>query len=289
MTSLFKFFSNAFSYFLELIFAISVGRKTKIKKGKREFLILAFLSLLVMIWYSALTLPDNQQESSNNLNDYVILDPNATYEASAEATGNETTQEKYLVTRVIDGDTFEIETGETVRLIGIDTPETVHPIKPVECYGPEASNFLKNLIENEEVILIRDLSNTDQYGRLLRYVYFNDLFINEELVAQGYANAVSYPPDVAFQSLFQEAEATAREGLRGLWGAQCLESEEVQGTSDSICEIKGNISWSGQKLYHLPECPYYEATVINEETGEQYFCSEQEALEAGFAKAANCP
>lgn len=130
----------------------------------------------------------------------------------------------YEVSRVIDGDTIEVLIdGEkkTVRYIGMNTPETVHPSKPVECFGVEASIKNKELVANKKVRLVKDISETDKYGRLLRYVYVGDTFVNLTLVEEGYANAVSYPPDVTFNEEFRKAEQKARENKRGLWGSTC--------------------------------------------------------------------
>ena len=119
---------------------------------------------------------------------------------------------------MIDGDTFELEDGRKVRLIGVDTPETKHPIKGVQCFGQEASAFAKQLIEGQKVRLEKDKSQTDRYGRVLAYVYLGDLFINEELVKKGYALAKAYPPDIAKQAIFEAAEEFAKEQKLGLWG-----------------------------------------------------------------------
>jgi len=118
---------------------------------------------------------------------------------------------------VIDGDTFELQNGQRVRLIGVDTPET----SPNECYSREATQRTKQLIENQTVGLEKDVSETDRYGRLLRYVYVGDVFLNDVLVREGYANALTYPPDVKFHGQFRQAEAEARENQRGLWGEVC--------------------------------------------------------------------
>src|SRR3990167_5190540 len=112
-----------------------------------------------------------------------------------------------LITKVIDGDTVEIEGGSRVRLIGIDTPETVDPSRPVGCYGREASNFTKSQLEGKEVRLEKDISETDRYGRLLRYVWIGDVFFNETLVKEGYAQSSTYPPDVKYQDKFLAALA----------------------------------------------------------------------------------
>lgn len=131
--------------------------------------------------------------------------------------------QKVVITRVIDGDTIEIKEGVKVRYIGIDTPETVDPRRPVGCFGKEASDENKKLVLGKEAILVKDVSDADKFGRLLRYVYINQengnwLFINDYLARQGFAKASTYPPDVKFQSQFLEAEREARENNRGLWG-----------------------------------------------------------------------
>jgi len=126
------------------------------------------------------------------------------------------------VVQVVDGDTIKVEMGGkiyTVRYIGIDTPETVHPTRPVECYGREASRRNRELVAGKVVGLEKDVSETDRYGRLLRYVWADGLLVNAVLVAEGYAHAVTYPPDVKYADLFRRLERQAREEGRGLWGA----------------------------------------------------------------------
>lgn len=209
-------------------------------------------------------------------------------------------EKTYLVTRVIDGDTIEIEGGQHVRYIGIDTPETVDSRKSIQCYGKEASSKNKELVEGKEVKLEKDVSETDKYGRLLRYVYVNDengfeVPVNLELVLNGYAYAVSYPPDIKYQDLLKEGQKEAVENKRGLWSScgsnntNTTSSTSTNQTSQSeSCNIKGNISSSGEKIYHVQGCQSYNKTVINTEAGERWFCSEQEALQAGWRKALNC-
>jgi micrococcal nuclease len=125
-----------------------------------------------------------------------------------------------VVTEVVDGDTIKVSIGGdvyTVRYIGIDTPETVHPTRGVEPYGAEASAANRRLVEGQTVRLERDVSETDRYGRLLRYVWVGDVMVNAELVRLGYAQVSTYPPDVARQEEFSRLEAEAREAGRGLW------------------------------------------------------------------------
>lgn len=133
------------------------------------------------------------------------------------------------VSKVIDGDTIELENGQKLRYIGIDTPETVDPRRPVGCFGLEASAKNKELVEGKKVRLEKDVSETDKYGRLLRYVYLGDTFINEYLVKEGFAKTSSYPPDVKYQDKFRQAENYARENNKGLW----LSCNSVQGTQTS--------------------------------------------------------
>ena len=118
------------------------------------------------------------------------------------------------VSQVIDGDTIVIEGGFHVRYIGIDTPE-VHP--QLEAYGMEALQANRELVEGKEVRLERDVSETDKYGRLLRYVYVNGILVNAELVRQGLAYARAYPPDTKYQDYLEELETEAREAGRGMW------------------------------------------------------------------------
>lgn len=195
-------------------------------------------------------------------------------------------REAVKVSRVIDGDTVELADGRRVRYIGIDTPETVDPRKAVQCFGKQASDQNRELVEGKEVELEKDISETDKYGRLLRYIYIGDVFVNDYLIRQGFAHASSYPPDIKYQSQFQEAEKEARENNRGLWNA-CGGSGKTEAVGE--CQIKGNISSSGEKIYHLPTCPYWSKTVINEKKGERWFCSEEEAQSAGWRRAQNCP
>jgi micrococcal nuclease len=136
--------------------------------------------------------------------------------------------EEAEVVRVVDGDTIVVRLDgreERVRYIGIDTPESVQPDMPVECFGREAGRENERLVEGRTVYLEQDVSNTDRFGRLLRYVHVDDLqsgerlFVNLELVQRGYASAVTFPPDVRHERDFRAAEQDAREAERGLWGA----------------------------------------------------------------------
>ena len=132
-----------------------------------------------------------------------------------------TSPDLFKVVSVVDGDTIKVDVGgsvKTVRYIGINTPETVDPNRPVEPYGPEASVANKQLVRGKMVRLEKDVSETDKFGRLLRYVYVDDVMVNAWLVEHGYAQAVSYPPDVKYQDLFTRLQREARGAQRGFWG-----------------------------------------------------------------------
>lgn len=122
-----------------------------------------------------------------------------------------------LVIRVIDGDTVEIQGGDRVRYLGIDTPEIVHPSEPVEYFGKEATEKNHELVEGKRVTLERDVEDRDEYGRLLRYVWRDGIMVNAELVRLGYAYSYSLPPNVKYQELFLQLEKEAREQRLGLW------------------------------------------------------------------------
>lgn len=123
--------------------------------------------------------------------------------------------DKALVTRVFDGDTIEVEIdGRAYRLryIGVDTPEREEP------FYQEAFDFNRRLVEDQTVILVKDVSDTDQYGRLLRYVYLEDgTFVNAELMINGMARLVTFPPDVAQTANFRELQRQAQESAAGMW------------------------------------------------------------------------
>ncbi len=131
-----------------------------------------------------------------------------------------------LVVKVVDGDTIDVRVAGSehrVRYIGMNTPETVHPTLGEEPYGREASARNKALVSGERVYLEKDVSETDQYGRLLRYVWLGDgSMVNATLVAEGYAQVATYPPDVRYVDLFLGLQEEARGKGLGLWGEQAL-------------------------------------------------------------------
>ena len=217
-----------------------------------------------------------------------------------KTTTETTTEQIFKVIRVIDGDTIEIsaiggpasggEGGQRVRYIGIDTPETVDPRETVQCFGQEAASKNKELVEGKNVTLEKDVSETDKYGRLLRYVYIEGVMVNDLLVRQGYATSSSYPPDIKYQNQLLQAQQEAEQNKLGLWSA-CNSSYKApvqtfqnQQPPDANCIVKGNISSNG-KIYHMPGQYYYNKTQIDQSQGERWFCTEEDAQAAGWRKS----
>jgi len=141
----------------------------------------------------------------------------------------ETEDNLFNVTYVVDGDTIEIETGERVRLICIDTPE-----KGEDNYE-EAKEYLEDLVLYKKVKLEKDISETDKYNRLLRYVYLQDgTFVNEKIVKKGYAEAYWYSPDTTLCPIIQDAEDYAKRHDKGIWEDEDEDDEEPDETEENV-------------------------------------------------------
>ncbi|HEX5608968.1 MAG TPA: thermonuclease family protein [Solirubrobacterales bacterium] len=126
-----------------------------------------------------------------------------------------------LVTRVVDGDTVEARFDgreEDVRLIGVDTPETVKPGTPVQCFGPQASRFSHRRLEGRRVRLVFGVERRDVYGRMLAYAYLDGHMFNAELLRRGLARTLTIPPNDRFAERFGRLERAAARAGRGLWG-----------------------------------------------------------------------
>jgi micrococcal nuclease len=139
-----------------------------------------------------------------------------------DARDNGPDEARAFVVRAVDGDTIEARIGkrlEDVRYIGVDTPETVKPDTPVQCFGPRASSFNHHLVERHWVRLVFGVERRDVYGRLLAYVYLGDRFVNASLVRRGLARSLTIPPNNRFAPLFRRLELRAARAGRGLWSA----------------------------------------------------------------------
>jgi len=200
------------------------------------------------------------------------------------ATINDKT-ETAKVTRVVDGDTLVVNykgAEEKVRLIGVDTPESVHPdvSRNVE-EGITASNFTKDKLEGKEVVLEFDVQERDQYGRLLAYVYIDGIMFNKTLLEEGYAQVATYPPNVKYVEEFTEIQRTARENNKGLWNDEAFNNEVVP-------EVKSSGNYIGSlnsDKYHKPTCRH--ANNIKSHN-EIWFDTKDEATAAGYSPCGVC-
>ena len=219
-------------------------KKIKLKKTIRQrwWLYIGAVSAVIVIASSGgEDKKDYQTINSENQQNQASLSQNTQNNFSQEENGQpiEDTEKQELLFKVIavtDGDTIKLENGEVVRYIGIDTPETIHPSRPVQCFGKEASDRNKELVEGKLVKLEKDIRDKDKYGRLLRYVWVGELFVNDYLARQGYAYAHTFPPNVKHSEQFVQAQQEARKNNRGLW-AGCPDQKAVEGMSIPFTEV----------------------------------------------------
>lgn len=191
---------------------------------------------------------------------------------------------------VIDGDTIDVRFGDgreaRVRYIGVNTPERGEP-----CYR-EATDANAALVDGQTVTLVPDISDTDRNGRLLRYVFVGETFVNAQLVREGYAEARRYPPDTAQAEALEALEAEARAANRNCYATGIFEATaggEPYVCTDGAACIKGNVNQQGERFYHFPGCSAYEQTSISESGGERFFATSDEAEAAGWRRAPGCP
>ena len=189
-------------------------------------------------------------------------------------------------TRVIDGDTIVLDGNETVRLIGVDTPETKDPRKPVEAFGQEAYEFTKSLVEGKKVRLEFDQEKIDKYGRTLAYVYLDDgTFLNAQIIMQGYGHAYTVHP-FKYMENFRNYERMARERGLGLWGqqdetpaAQPKTTAAPKKSTASDESVTVYITRTGAK-YHRAGCRYLSKSMIP--------ISLKDAVARGYAPCSVC-
>lgn len=256
-------------------------------------LILFFLGFVSGIWHN--------QDSSQSVQETVFTEvspPKETYPSVASVVVTSQLRQPYEVMKVVDGDTIDVLLDgkvERIRLIGINTPETVDPRRPVECFGKEASEKAKSILSGKLIVLESDPTQgeRDKYDRLLRYVFLEDgTNLNLSMIQEGYAYEYTYNLPYKYQTAFKQAQRKAKENKMGLWGMQCTNQTTTIAApaagAAGACNIKGNINAKKEKIYHVPGCGSYDKTVIDENNGEKWFCSEQEALDAGWRKALNC-
>lgn len=180
----------------------------------------------------------------------------------------------YQVDRVIDGDTFVLTNKQEIRLMSVNAPETGL------CGSVEATDKLTSLILGKKVRLEGDIN--DHFGRLLALVYIDDILVNKEMILSGWARFTSTASSESenLKSAFQKAKT---EKL-GVFGPECYQSVNP---NNPKCNIKGNVK-EGKKTYFFPGCGNYSNVALELDQGDQWFCSESDAVSAGFVKSANC-
>ena len=205
-----------------------------------------FWGIIVFVFF-ILTIGNSAPTKNQDTNYSQVLQPEIEEVVGAQETnttpeqlltpkeGGKTEEKIYSVVKVVDGDTISVNINgitETIRLIGINTPETVDPRKPVECFGIEASNKAKELLTGKKVILESDPTEgeRDKYQRLLRYVWMEDgTFFNKKMISDGYAYEYTYDTPYKYQAEFKQAETEARLAKRGLWDDDaCSEESQMQ-------------------------------------------------------------
>lgn len=208
------------------------------------------------------------------------------------------------VVSITDGDTIKVTINgvvEPVRFLLVDTPETNHPRLGEQPFGQEAKDFTKQMLEGKTVQLEKDVSDRDKYGRLLYYLYVDGKSVQEELLKNGLARvAYVYAPNTKYVDPYYAIQKEAQAKGVGIWSVENYAQEDgfheeiIEGKQEDVtetnppkqstgdCNIKGNISSSGEKIYHMPGQQYYDVTQINTSVGEKYFCTPEEAEQAGF-------
>ncbi len=181
-----------------------------------------------------------------------------------------------MVLEVLDGDTILLDGKVRLRLRHLDAPELEF------CGGEEAKDLLTSLVKDKKVVLEEYI--LDQQGRPMSLIYQSNKLINQEMLESGW---VRYHSDQTSRTEELKANAKdAKENKRGIYSPKCYQTENLENPE---CNIKGNIDKStGTRLYYYPGCAQYEFTIVEKDIGEDWFCSEREAREAGFGKAKTC-
>jgi micrococcal nuclease len=182
-----------------------------------------------------------------------------------------------ICTRVIDGDTIVLDGQETIRLIGVDTPETKDPRKPVQYFGQEAYEFTRKLVEGKKVRLEYDQDRVDKYGRTLAYVYLEDgSHVNAQIILMGYGHAYTVYP-FKYMEAFRNYEKVARELGLGLWASSPeTKKQEVQPANENVTVY---ITRTGAK-YHGAGCSYLRRSSIP--------ISLKDAVQRGYTPCSRC-
>ena len=189
----------------------------------------------------------------------------------------EKNKEGINVLGIIDGDTIVLEGKVKLRLRNIDAPELDL------CGGKEAKEELEKLVSGKKVVVEEQI--LDQWGRPMGLVYVDKKLVNEEMLKSGWARFHS--DSTSQREVLKTAGNQAKKELLGIWSSKCQQTKNLEKPK---CIIKGNLDQnSGRKIYYFPGCSQYEFTIIEKDIGEDWFCTEKEAQEAGFVRSKTCP
>ncbi len=212
--------------------------------------------------------------------------------------------EEAKVVRVVDGDTLVVnfqDKEEKLRLIGMDTPESVHPNKSKNVpEGKIASDYVKDLVDGKDIKLEFDVEQRDRYGRLLAYVYLGNTMLNKHLLEIGYAKLATFPPNVKYVEDFKELQKNARENQEGFWESDLFTSKEKDSSKDSLNnktsqslkqsekeEAKNRkfIGSTKSNKFHYPTCSWAKKI---KSYNELYFLDREDAINQGYLPCGTC-
>jgi len=178
--------------------------------------------------------------------------------------------QSFTVTEITDGDTIRLDDDRTIRYIGIDAPEEG------ECFAEEAKKINSDLVLGKKVRFEMDTNEMDRFGRYLSYLFLQDdeeVFVNQYLLQEGAGEFFLDTVNLRYQDLLVQTAEKAHQENKGLW------------QTCGPCQIKGNLDRMDKRWYHLPSFRHYETTEVNLEHGDRWFCTEEEAISAGFERA----
>lgn len=220
---------------------------------KNIFVVVAVLFII------ALAVPSKQTENVPTMR--LTASAIQTQDSASGAVPENPYETYFPVIKVVDGDTITVNVNgknETVRLIGLDTPETVDPRKPVQCFGEQASEKAKELLTGKSVRIEMDPSQgeRDKYGRLLAYVFLEDgTLFNKLIIKEGFGHEYTYNLPYKYREEFTEAEKTARKEKKGLWAPQACTEQASQINAENSPQISADINTSG-KMYDCSQNAY---------------------------------
>ena len=189
----------------------------------------------------------------------------------------------YLGQKVNKSNFFSIPPDQTIRLAKLDAPELEF------CFGKEAKEGLEELILNRDVKI--EKAGKDSFNRIIALVYLNNQLVNETMIKNGWAKYASggvIEEDKQITELLKERGREAKENQSGIWSEKCYQETNI---ANPKCDIKGNLGkheHGEKKTYHYPGCSEYDRTIVELDLGEQWFCTEEEAVKAGYKKSEHC-